>query len=288
MQNKKEKEYKEGFSVIKETEILAVLREVKREKRGAKNLLRVFAAKHEKKSLHGNSRVDLYRIINAKAEEKGIKRLSCGEIEKAEKRLNSLQVEDKKRTRAVSRVILRQVALGMLSTSETQLFLFYSSRRITEGKRRLQRLIVGERYARFKYRELQELSGLSPAKASEALARLKEKGILHTIEVKKQNENHYGQLFVDGWLISLVRKMVDCVKKVVEKLTKRERPGGEKGSTPHHKRERLRKDYPKNLIKKEKEINNWIKKAGEEKNPLFQRLYKKCAIMESSQIGQTA
>ena len=88
MQKKKDLEYKEGFSVIKETEILSLLEETKREKRGAKNLLRVFAATHEKNSLHGNSKVDLYRIINAKAEEKGIKRLTSSEIETAKERFS--------------------------------------------------------------------------------------------------------------------------------------------------------------------------------------------------------
>ncbi len=82
--------------------------------------------------------------------------------------------------------------------------LAYSMRRIAQLKP-MQRLEPEERYARFRYSDFQEWTGVHRATQCRILPRLIERGFLGTAAVHKQNENVYGQLFVDGPLISLVR-----------------------------------------------------------------------------------
>ncbi len=69
----------------------------------------------------------------------------------------------------------------------------------------MKRLETEERYARFTYRELSGLSGISRAKISRAVSSLKTKGYLATAWVVKRNENEFGLLFVDGPALTLVK-----------------------------------------------------------------------------------
>lgn len=98
--------------------------------------------------------------------------------------------------------MLKHAARGGSTSNEFIVMLYYCMRRMRQQARR-DRLQDNERYARFKYGELEAVSGIPRANVCRAVARLKAKGILNTAWVKKQNENVYGLLFVDGALVSL-------------------------------------------------------------------------------------
>ena len=105
----------------------------------------------------------------------------------------------------VARKALRHIACGGATTVESLLLFAYFMRRIPQRKP-MQRLLTGEQYARFTYAEFQAWTGVHRASQCRMMRRLIERGFLSTIPVVKQNENVYGQLFVDGQAISLTRR----------------------------------------------------------------------------------
>ena len=116
-------------------------------------------------------------------------------------------------------------------------------------------LEVGERYARFTFRELEDLSGISRANISRAVASLKAKGLLSTVAVVKPNENQFGLLFIDGVLLTLIpgaatkdRSKPPTPVRVHEKAT----PPLQFNNSPLIKSATLKKDYPKREILKNK------------------------------------
>jgi hypothetical protein len=221
-----------------------------------KDSLRVFAARCEKGALHAESKVDLARIVNSKAKLEGVKRLRRGLIERAEDTLGQLLTEapqGTERRKGVSRRALRVIAQGRLTCTESIVLLMYFSKRITQVKA-LKRLEEGERYARFTYGELEELSGISKANISRAVTSLKAKGWLSTVWIVKPNENQFGLLFVDGPLLTLipVAAKADRSKPPVANVNESATPPAQKSITPVIKLPTLRKDDPKREILKRK------------------------------------
>ncbi len=292
MRKKSNPEYQGGYVPIHEAVLLEIISQYRNQKAGFKVLARVFAAMTEKTALRTESKVDLYRIVNCKATENGCRRLSQAQIEKAVQKVGEITNSAMKRTvrrkRPVARKLLRAIAQGRLSPSECIVLLYYSSRRITQEKS-MYRLNREERYGRFKYGELQELAGIEKARVGDAVASLREKGLLHVVEVHQKNVNAYGLCFVDGWLISLFRTMGECVGKVVKEVVsvakKTATPYREKSNTPHAKTAGLIKKNPK-TSKKEKKDFHFEKR--ETKDELFARLRKKCELILSETIPQTA
>lgn len=217
-----------------------------------KDHLRVWAARHEQSALHGRSKVTLDRILNCKAAEAGLKRLRSGVIQAAGTTLDQ-QVEKptggSHRRRAIARPVLRAMAQGRLTCTECLVCLMYALRRIRQRKA-LCRLLPNERYARFTYGELQELCGVAKANLSRAVALLREKGLLSTVWVVKQNENQFGLLFVDGPLLSLIPG--SAAQRDQPEVRKTTTPPSQNANTPVIILPTLRKDYPKTEIQKGK------------------------------------
>jgi hypothetical protein len=87
--------------------------------------------------------------------------------------------------------------------------------------------------------------------------RLIEQGFLNTAPVHKQNENAYGQLFIDGPMLSLVRRQQSgrrsprtAKQKQRTRVEKRSTPVRALVNTPGQKRSILRNSNPKTEIKK--------------------------------------
>lgn len=197
-------EFRDGYKLINECEIDAMLSAF-REGKVRKNEWRVFSALHEKSALHKESNVDLYRAVNHGTHIKGVKRLSHKEIDAA-KQVVEQTIKDcgDGQKKPVARKFLRYIAKGSASKAEAVLLLFYCKRRIRQP-RQYDRLAKNERFARFTYRVLAELTGLRRATLCEGLARLVNRGLLNTAPVSKKNENFYGMLYIDGTIVSLSR-----------------------------------------------------------------------------------
>ena len=188
-----------------------------REGHFGRNEVRVFAGRLEQEALHEKSSVSLYRIINCDSQRKGNRRLSEGNIrtavEKLEQLLPNLQsqceaewrcAEREPKEKPVARKVLRHIARGSATTVEAIFCFAYFLRRIPQRKE-MQRLKPDEHYARLRYAEFQAWTGVHRATQSRILQRIIDRGYLNTAPVHKQNENSYGQLFIDGPMLSLVR-----------------------------------------------------------------------------------
>ena len=203
------RQFEGGYAQALNTELMAVL-EGYRVGLFRRNEVRVFAGRLEQMALHRDSKVSLYRIINCQSKRKGNRRLSEGEIQTAVDKLErdlpqlraKLETEalpdaQPPRRKPVARKVLRHIARGGATTVEALLCLTYFLRRIAQPKP-MQRLKEHEYYARFTYAQFQSWTGVHRATASRILQRIIDRGYLNTLPVAKQNENHYGQLFIDG------------------------------------------------------------------------------------------
>lgn len=211
-------EFAGNYTLATREELLAII-EAYRERSIGKDDLRVLAAMLERRALHPRSRVDLHRIVNA---QRSVARsLSRARIAKLERELEQrlANVESGGKQVAVSRRMLQYIARGRATCSEAIVLLYYCRRRLRQ-RRRLERLREGERYARFRYRDLSELSGCARATLCRAVARLRRRGYLATVEVAKLNENHYGGLFVDGPLVSLTEQAARPCVRLQESTTR--------------------------------------------------------------------
>jgi hypothetical protein len=275
-------EYRGGYSLIN-SKALEALIEGYREGIVNKDSLRVFAAHGEASALHAKSKVDLSRIINSKATLEGVKRLRRGAIDKA--RITTGQLSNPAgqgagRRKCVSRKALRAIAQGRLTCTESIVLLMYFMRRITQVKS-MKRLEVGERYARFTYGELSELSGIPKANISRAVASLKQKGFISTVWVVKPNENEFGLLFVDGPSLTLIKSIQgDRSKAPVHKTTT---PPERNNNTPVIKITTLRKDNPKREIQRERAQGSSYKFDSE-----LSRIIERARQMKENFEGQAA
>ena len=284
-------EFKGNFALVTRGEALAVIDGYKRrELRRAE--LRVFAAELEARVLHKNSAVDLYRIVNAKCELKGVRRLSRPKVDAARERvgqyLNSLPAAaegapgSREQKVPVPRKFARHIAQGRCSCSEAITLFYYCLRRVRQVKP-MRRLAPGQRYARFTYRGLEGLSGIPRANICRAVARLRVKGFLGTRAVAKPNENAYGQLFVDGHQVTLTPVQDGEVSRVCETTT----PPRRFDNSPRRRTTTPRKEDPKNTILRP-EAAPLRKVSWGTTNPEMLRLVEKANAMLAEQLEQAA
>lgn len=122
----------------------------------------------------------------------------------------------------------------------------------------LQRLRPQEHYARFRYADFQEWTGVSRTSQSRLLQRILDRGFLNTALVHKQNENVYGQLYIDGPMLSLVRPKQSNRRRRRGRPTtaaplpkKMPTPIGDFGNTPTKIQASLINGNPKTEIKRQ-------------------------------------
>ncbi len=252
-------EFRGGYALVTESALEAVIAGY-RDGKLTKDSIRVFAARGEKSALHSKSKVDLSRILNCKATLAGVKRLRCGVIDRVGETIDSIlkaSQQGSQRRKCVPRRVLRTIAQGKLSCTESIVLLMYCRKRITQVKA-MKRLETGERYARFTYRELSELTGISSANISRAVSSLKTKGFLSTVWVVKPNENEFGLLFVDGPALTLIKTAPKNRENppVNEKAT----PPAQKSNAPVIVLTTLKKEDPKREIQREKAESSLDKK----------------------------
>lgn len=271
-----------------------------------RNEVRVFAARLEQIALHQASNMSLYRIVNCQSQRKGNRRLSSGEIQTAietlDRVLPPLQQEcDAERPAAnkpVARKVLRHIARGSATTVEALFCLAYFLRRIPQRKT-MQRLQENEHYARFRYAEFEAWTGVHRATQSRVFRRLVARGYLNTAPVQKQNENCYGQLFIDGPMLSLVRPRQTARRRSAISNRPEPTPAAyEKKSTPPRdlvnapteKRSTLRNLNPKTEILEREKLALELKNGflGRHCDPSLQRIAWRAAQMLGDALSQAA
>jgi hypothetical protein len=293
-----------GYALALDTHLRAVL-EGYRQGLFARNEIRVFAGCLEQAALHEKSNVSLYRIINCKSHRKGNRRLSESEIQTAVQKLDQFlptlqaaretELHRKEREPAqkpVARKVLRHIARGGATTVEALLCFAYFMRRIPQRKP-MQRLMPDEHYARFRYAEFEEWTGVHRATQSRILQRLIARGYLNTAPVHKQNENCYGQLFIDGAMISLVRPRQTIRRKPRANsptCEKKSTPAKDLINTPSEERSTLRNLNPKTEIQEREKLVSNLKEGflGRHRDPSLQRIAERAAQMLDEATLQAA
>ena len=282
-------EFKGNYGLTTRGAILAMI-EAYRKREIGRAELRVYAAVIEAGALHEKSRVGLYRIVNCKSGSRGVRRMSEPEIERAREMVGELILSrsrapegssgDNGKQVCVARKFARHIAQGRCTCVEAVMLLYYSMRRLPQ-RRPLQRLAPGQRYARFRYAELEALSGIPKANLSRGLRRLRERGFLDTQEVAKQNENEYGLLFVDGHLVSLTPRHLWISS---DKTTT---PSPRNDNTPHDETTTLINKNPKTSIR-EREAPPCGKIAWRPRDADMLRLVSRANAMLETQLEQAA
>lgn len=314
-QDKKSIRYRQfsgGYAQVPEAALMAIL-EGYRQGLFRRNEVRVFAGRLEMAALHQESSVSLYRIINCQSQRKGNRRLSEGEIQTAVEKLDELlpvlatefeaneQLGEKQpRLKPVARKVLRHIARGGATTVEALLCFAYFLRRIPQRKP-MQRLKTDEFYARFTYAEFEAWTGVHRGTTSRVLQRLIDRGYLNTQPVSKQNENCYGQLFIDGAMISLVRprQAGRCRKEqsssrvqrpAAADRKKRSTPPQDLINSPTEKRSTLINGNPKTGIKEGKDFLLGLREGflGRHCDPDLQRIALRAAQMAENVLEQAA
>lgn len=211
------RQFQDGYAKVPAIQLRAIL-EGYRKRLFCRDDVRVFAARWEAAALHKDSEVSLYRIVNCQSAKKGHRRMSRAEIDAATTNLDDMlpqlerQLAQKQEndayqatTKPVARRVLRYVARGGATTVEALFYFAFFMRRIPQRKP-LQRLRPHEHYARFRYAEFKAWTGVLKTSVSRLFQRILDCGFLNTAKVHKLNENAYGQLFIDGPMLSLVRQ----------------------------------------------------------------------------------
>jgi hypothetical protein len=209
------RQFQGGYAKVPVNQLRAVL-EGYRQRIFQRDEVRVFAARWEAAGLHKDSQVSLYRIVNCHSTKRRHRRMSHAEIDAAVTKLaerlpqleqqlaNDSDTQSAATTKPVARRVLRHVARGGATTVEALFNFAFFMCRIPQRKP-LQRLRPQEHYARFRYADFQEWTGVLRTSQSRLLQRILDRGLLNMAQVHKQNENAYGQLYIDGPMISLVR-----------------------------------------------------------------------------------
>ena len=236
------RQFQGGYAKVPASQLRAML-EAYRLGLFRRNEVRVFAARWEAVALHKNSSVSLYRIVNCQSQNKGHRRLSHADIDAADTKLSrwlpqleakvlspSDVVQSQAIPKPVARRVLRHIARGGATTVEALFYLAFFMRRIPQRKP-MQRLESDEHYARFRYAEFETWAGVRRTSQSRLFRRILTRGLLSTVPVHKQNENAYGQLFIDGPMLSLVRRR-QTVRRPTTKQSRMAPTGCEKRSTP--------------------------------------------------------
>jgi hypothetical protein len=261
-----------------------------------RNEVRVFAGRLEQAVLHQSSKVTLYRIINCQSQRKGNRRLSSGEIQTAIETLDrtlpplqqEFEAERPAANKPVARKVLRHIARGSATTVEALFCFAYFLRRIPQRKP-MQRLQSKEHYARLRYADFEAWTGVHRATQSRILHRLVSRGYLNTAQVHKQNENVYGQLFIDGPLLSLVRpRQASRSRPPTAKITST--PPRDLVNAPIEKRSTLRNLNPKTEILEREKLVARLKEGvfGKHRDLDLQRIACRAAQMANELTGQAA
>ena len=267
--------------------------------------VRVFAGRLEQAALHKESSVSLYRIINCHSQRKGNRKLSEGEIQTAVATLDQLlptlqaeceaewrREEREPQAKPVARRVLRHIARGSATTVEALFCFAYFLRRIPQRKP-MQRLQAEEHYARLRYAEFEAWTGVHRATQSRILQRLINRGYLNTAAVHKQNENCYGQLFIDGPMLSLVRPR-QTVRRPVQRrpVARKEKstPSQDLVNTPSEKKSTLRNLNPKTEILEDERLVLELKNGfiGQHRDAELQRIAQRAAQMVANITSQAA
>lgn len=293
-----------GYAQALDTQLKAVL-EGYRQGHFGRNEVRVFAGRLEQGALHEKSSVSLCRIINCQSQRKGNRRLSEGEIQTAVQKLDqflpALQAECEAEwhreerepaSKPVARKVLRHIARGGATTVEALLCFAYFMRRIPQRKP-MQRLLPNEHYARFRYAEFEDWTGVHRATQSRILQRLIARGYLNTAPVHKQNENCYGQLFIDGPMISLVRPKQAARRRPRANpaaCEKKSTPPQDLINTPSEKRSTLINLNPKTEIQEREKLVSSLKEGflGRHRDLGLQRIAERAAQMVDEATCQAA
>ena len=283
-------EFKGNYVPVLRAELVTIIAAYKDRKIG-RNELRAFAAGLELKVLHRRSAVDRYRIINCKSGTKGIRRLTGPSIDNATQRvgdvLSAASGAQEELSGAslkhvvVPRKFVRHIAQGRCTCAEAVTLFYYCLRRLRQVKR-LQRLEPEQRYARFKYRDLESLSGITRANICRAVARLRARGFIDTREVAKQNENLYGQLFVDGHLVSLTLASPKAKSRQHKTTTAPRR----NDNAPQEISTTLRNRDPKRVIQEQEFARSGD--AGWTRDAEVLRIIARARAMEAEQLAQAA
>jgi hypothetical protein len=260
-----------------------------------RNEVRVFAGRLEQTALHQASNVSLYRIINCQSQRKGNRRLSSGEIQTAIETLDRVlpplqqecEAEQPAANKPVARRVLRHIARGSAATVEALFRFAYFLRRIPQRKP-MQRLQSNEYYARLRYSEFEAWTGVHRAMQSRILHRLVSRGYLNTSPVHKQNENCYGQLYIDGPLLSLVQTRQMAKRRTPTKKTST--PSQHLVNAPVEKWSTLRNLNPKTEILEQERLVWELKNGflGRHGDPSLQRIAVRAAQMAEASQRQAA
>ncbi len=261
----------------------------------SRNAVRVFAGRLEQTALHQASKVTLHRIINCQSQRKGNRRLSSGDIQTAIETLDRVlpplqlecEAERPAASKPVARKVLRHIARGSATTVEALFCFAYFLRRIPQRKP-MQRLQSNEHYARLRYAEFEAWTGVHRATQSRILHRLVSRGYLNTAPVHKQNENCYGQLFIDGPLLSLVRTKQVANRRAPTKKTST--PSQDLVNAPVEKRSTLRNLNPKTEIQEQERLVWELRNGSLSRNrdPEMQRIAARAAQMVAEAHAQAA
>lgn len=288
------RQFEGGYAQVLDSQLRAVLTGYQR---GLlrRNEVRVFAGRLEQVALHHSSKVTLHRIINCQSQRKGNRRMTDGEIQTAietlDRTLPPLQQECATERPAVNkpvaRRVLRHIARGSATTVEALFCFAYFLRRIPQRKP-MHRLQSNEYYARLRYAEFEDWTGVHRATQSRILHRLVSRGYLNTAPVHKQNENCYGQLFIDGPLLSLVR-----TRQVVKRRAptqKTSTPSQDLVNAPVEKRSTLRNLNPKTEIQEQERLVWELRNGslGRNRDPEMQRIAARAAQMVAEAHAQAA
>jgi hypothetical protein len=164
----------------------------------------------------------------------------------------------------------------------------------------MQRLIPDEFYARLTYTEFEAWTGVHRATASRILQRLIDRGYLNTVAVSKQNENRYGQLFIDGSMLSLIRPRQAARRRkaqasrpqgtVAAACEKKSTPPKDLINSPAEKRSTLINIDPKTEIQERKRLVLRLKEGflGRHSDPVLQRIAARAAQMADEATIQAA
>lgn len=305
-------QFEGGYAQAREFELRAVL-EGYRQGHFRRNEVRVYAARLEHLARHPNARrLDLARILNCHSHLKGNRRLSQRQIDDATSNLDAMlpvilskqesqfESEGRRGTRKpVARKVLQHIARGGATTVEALFYFAYFMTRIPPRAAR-DRLMANEHYARIRYCDFQAWTGVHRATQSRLMPRIVARGYLNSVEVRKRNENRYGQLFIDGPMTSLVRKRQVPSKsqrpqKALQRAEthqreKRSTPTKEKVNAPRYKWSTLDNKNPKTEIEEHEKLVerlNSPRPAGH-MGAAFERIRLRAAQMAAEWRPQTA
>ena len=157
----------------------------------------------------------------------------------------------------------------------------------------MQRLKSDEHYARLRYAEFEAWTGVHRATQSRILQRLTARGYLNTAPVHKQNENSYGQLFIDGPMLSVVRPRQAARRRPQPNAAvceKKSTPLRDLVNTPTEKKSTLRNLNPKTEIQEGERLILELKNGclGRHRDPELQRIAARAAQMLDSVTSQAA